>query len=89
MEILPEDTDPAISSDNVEAMVMLMDYLSKNHNGNSDFKYKGFNQVLEGDHDEIAEAIVQHYRYELCTFLFEKWLFCTFYELKNCFINIY
>ena len=63
--MLPEDTEPAIISDNVEGMIMLMDYLTKNYVGENGFKYKGFALVLEGDHEEIAEAIVEHYRYVL------------------------
>ena len=63
--MLPEDTEPAIISDNVEGMIMLIDYLSKNYADKKDIKYKGFALVLEGDHEEIAEAIVEHYRYVL------------------------
>ena len=62
VEMFPDEVDPAIFSDNVVAMNMIMDYLVNNHVGSNDFKFKAFDQILAGDHEEIAEAVVDHYR---------------------------
>ena len=62
VEMFPDDGDSAIYSDNVEAMNMIMDYLSSNYAVSKDFKFKGFDQILAGDHEEIAEAVVDHFR---------------------------
>ena len=61
VEMFPDDGDSAIYSDNVEAMNMIMDYLANNYVGSNDFKYEGFNKIFEGDHEEIAEAVVDHH----------------------------
>ena len=62
VEMFPDDGDPAICSDNVVAMNMIMDYLAKNYVESTDFKFRGFDQILAGDHEEIAEAVVDHFR---------------------------
>ena len=62
VEMFPDDGDPAICSDNVVAMNMIMDYLAKSYAAANDFKFRGFDQILAGDHEEIAEAVVDHFR---------------------------
>ena len=61
-EMVPEDGNYAISSDNVDAVKLIMDYISYNYAGRKDFKYEGFSEVLDGDHEEVAEAMVEHDR---------------------------
>ena len=67
VEMFPDDGDTAIYSDNVEAMNMIMDYLSSSYARSTDFKYEGFNEIFAGDHEEIAEAVVDHHRSVLLT----------------------
>ena len=61
-DLVPEDITVAIKAENVNAMVMLMDFMTTKYVGVTDLEFDGLLQALDGNCQDVVEAIVDHYR---------------------------